>query len=265
MNRIITLRAENDCFVRDILRKNFSHAQAVKLKESGGITLEGNILRADSPLKAGDFITFSFEAEACAFTEKSGYDLALLYEDDDYIILDKGRGILCMPIGKKSVFDCLSGGRVITRLDKDTCGAVLVAKSALSASAIGKAKIYKEYMCLLNGVLSESATVSAPIARAGDIRRKIDFTFGKPSVTQFIPIGRIEKYTLCRCVPLTGRTHQIRVHAAYMGLPVVGDTLYGDGKGEYNSGQQLLCKRIEFVSPLTGEKILAESLRSLPL
>jgi len=265
MIKVITLRAENDCYVRDMLRKNFSHAQAVKLKNKGGITLNGKVLRADTPLKAGDSVAFLFEAEPCLFTPKFGDELTLLYEDDDYIALDKGRGIICMPIGKKSVFDCLSGGRVITRLDKDTCGVVLIAKSSLAACAIGGAKVYKEYMCLLDGVLSDDITVSAPIARAGDIRRAVDFKDGKPAVTQFVPVGQKEKSTLCKCIPLTGRTHQIRVHAAYMGHPISGDTLYGAGKGEYNSGQQLLCKKIEFINPLSGKSAVILSDRTLPL
>lgn len=265
MNRIITLTVGQNCLVRDILRKSFSHAQAVKLKESGGITLNGKILRADSPLNVGDRVNFSFEAEPCKFIPKADYDLAPLYEDDDYIVLDKGRGICCMPINKKSVFDCLTGGRVITRLDKDTCGLVLVAKSSVAASVLNGQKIYKEYLCLADGKIDGEVTVSAPISRAGDIRRIVDFTCGKPSVTQFIPVDFIGKYTLCRCVPLTGRTHQIRLHAAYIGHPIAGDTLYGNGTGEYNSGQQLLCPKIEFINPISGLAVSVASKRNLPV
>lgn len=265
MKRIIKITAERDCLVRDVLRENFSHAQTVILKTGCGITRRGQILFADSTVKKGDIIAFSFYNECSPFTPLYGDDLALIYEDDDYIIFDKGRGINSMPVGERNVFKCISGARIITRLDKDTCGLVLVAKSSVAASFVCGGEIKKEYFCLAEGRVEKPVTVSAPIARAGDIRRIVDFNSGKPSVTEFTPLEYIGKNTLLKCVPVTGRTHQIRVHAAYIGHPIVGDTLYGNGVGAYNSGQQLLCGRLEFKNSLTGKDITVVSNKRLPL
>lgn len=254
--------------VRNVLRELFSTRLSKLLKTQGSMVLNGNEqIRADRKVFSGDVLTFTFPDESSDY-EAEEMDILPVYEDEDYLIIDKGQGITCIPTGGRTLFSGLKklypaeNFHVITRLDKDTAGLVLLAKSSLAAGKMHRYPIEKIYTVLCEGEIAKPVTINAPIVRAGDIRRVVSKD-GKPSVTIVTPIKFDGENTLAECKLLTGRTHQIRVHLSHIGHAVVGDTLYGNGTGEYNSGQKLLCSKLRFVQPLTGKEVAVSSQRSL--
>ncbi len=268
MNKTLTLIAEGRIQVRDLLRRHISSGQMKALKKNGRVLCNGKEVNARYLLQAGDSLTLCFSEEKQVAYQAKLMDVKVLYEDEDYLVVDKGVGISCIP-NQKDRDNLLEGVslyypddtfHVLTRLDKDTSGLVLLARSSLAASAI--AEIKKLYLALVEGILETSVRIDAPIARGEDIKRIVSDA-GKPSVTIVRPIEKRAEGTLVECELLTGRTHQIRVHLSHIGHPIVGDTLYGNGVGAYNSGQRLLCYRLEWVQPFTKERISVVSERRL--
>ena len=144
--------------------------------------------------------------------------------------------------------------RIVTRLDKDTEGLMLITKNALAHSILNESKIVKKYRALLVGDVQNDVIIDAPIARADDIKRKVSDD-GKPATTILKVIKRNIDTTEVELELITGRTHQIRVHTAHIGHPIVGDTLYGGAQGEYNSGQELKCSFLSFLHPFNKKQI----------
>lgn len=265
MKKIICLTAESDTYIRNILRKEFSSAQIAKLKNRGVVSVGNKRVRADYKVNAGDQIVCEFFEDIKRHYEPKKLDVEIIYEDDDYLILDKGIGITSIPGGKSdSIFNALAflysdfAARVITRLDKDTMGLVLIAKNSIAASKIKHSDIIKTYLLLAEGEVKENRIIDAPIAATGGIKRIVNDS-GKKAVTSIEPLFFDGKNTMLKCVIHTGRTHQIRVHMAYIGHPVVGDTLYGHGAGEYNGGQKLICNNLTFIQPFTKSLISVNS------
>lgn len=268
----VTYTPTRDRFLRDILRELFSHRQVCLLKQTGGMFVRGEAVRADRKILAGEEVVFSFPDRPAPELPVVEMDLRPVYEDEDYLIVDKGRGISCIPAGKTGI-SLLNGLKflypegnfhVLTRLDRDTMGLVLLAKHPLAAERLCIASVEKVYEALVEGELTESLTIDAPVARRkNDIARVVSLS-GKRAVTIVSPLRREGENTVAECRPLTGRTHQIRVHLAHIGHAVAGDTLYGSGVGEYNRGQNLLCRRLSFTQPLTGLPIEAVSARKFP-
>jgi len=159
----------------------------------------------------------------------------------------------------------------ITRLDRDTFGIVLLAKNAHIHAALNelhaRGALRKTYHALVFGGPAEpEGTIDAPIARKPlpSLLREIR-PDGKPSVTEFAVLERYGECSKLALRPVTGRTHQLRLHCAHMGFPILGDPQYGSGESQVFSAQwglqtQLLCaKRLEFLHPVTGEKLCLES------
>ena len=250
-----------------------------KLKWGDAIQVNGTPQRTNYPVKPGDWVTVRLDEEEPEYPAEDG-PLTILYEDDFLLAVDKPAGMLIHPsrsrfdgtlanyvagyyrkTGQKSAFHPL------TRLDRDTFGIVLLAKNAHVHTLLQQGKVQKPYHALTFGWTKEDrGTIDAPIARRElpSLLRYIS-PEGKPSVTEFAVLSREEKTCKLALRPVTGRTHQLRLHCAHMGHPILGDPQYGSRESQAFSTtlgltHQLLCaKRLVLEHPITGQKLTLES------
>ena len=250
-----------------------------KLKWGDAIQVNGTPQRTNYPVKPGDTVTVRLDEDEPEFPAEDG-PLTVLYEDDFLMAVDKPAGMLIHPsrskfdgtlanfvagyyrkTGQKSAFHPL------TRLDRDTFGIVLLAKNAHVHTLLQQTTVQKTYHALTFGWVKEDAgSIDAPIARR-ELPSLLRYVSpeGKPSVTEFSVVSR--EATICKVVlrPITGRTHQLRLHCAHMGHPILGDPQYGTEESQSFSAalglrHQMLCaKRLELEHPITGEKLILES------
>ena len=246
-----------------------------KLKWGDSIRVNGVPQRTNYPVKPGDVITVILDEEEPEYPAQDG-PLTILYEDAYLLAVDKPAGMLIHPsrarnadtlanfvagyyarTGQKSAFHPL------TRLDRDTFGIVLLAKNSHIHTLLQAARVRKTYHALtFGGPAADSGTIDAPIARRPlpSLLREVRAD-GKPSVTEYRVLERGEKLCKLELRPVTGRTHQLRLHCAYMGFPILGDPQYGTEDSQAFSRElglthQLLCaKSLEFTHPITGERL----------
>lgn len=244
--------------------KGISHRMLVRLKHTpGGISCNGNPIRTIDTIFPGDRIVLTEPEHSSGLIPSSHIHVPILMETASYILYNKPPGMPVHPsqghhddtLGNvfAAAFPTLPF-RPVYRLDRDTSGICLIAKSAYSAKLL-QGQIRKRYLALVCGILTSPGTVNAPIARETDsIIRRCIRADGKPSVTHFVPLGNDGQYTLLELTLETGRTHQIRVHMAYLGYPLAGDSLYG---GDLSRFQQhmLHCASVEFPDPDTHETV----------
>lgn len=250
-----------------------------KYKWGDGIRVNGMPQRTNYPVKPGDVITVSWEEEAPDYPAEDGF-LTVLYEDEFLLAVDKPAGMLIHPSHSQNTGTLAnlvygyyqktghSGAfHPITRLDRDTFGIVLLAKNAHVHNLLQKVPIQKTYHALTFGGPQEAeGVIDAPIARKPlpSLLREIR-PDGKPSVTRFQVLERRGEICKLALEPVTGRTHQLRLHCAWRGFPILGDPQYGDSRSQALSQQlglssQMLCaKRLELVHPMTGENMVLES------
>lgn len=254
-----------------------------KLKWQNKIFVNGISRHNDYTVQPGDVITASLDEPAPEYPAEEG-PLTVLYEDDHILVVDKPAGMLIHPsratmtgtlanrvagyfkkTGQQSAF------HPITRLDRDTFGIVLLAKNAhihaLLNSLHSAGELKKTYHALVWGRPEmDNGIIDAPIARRPlpSLLRYVS-PEGKPSVTEYKVLESSGPYSRLSLCPVTGRTHQLRVHCAYMGFPILGDPQYGSPESWEASGKlglttQLLCaKCLEFTHPITGEIMRLES------
>ena len=155
---------------------------------------------------------------------------------------------------------------IVHRLDKNTSGVIIIAKNDKAhinlSEQIKAHKVKKTYVALVRGIVKENeATINMPIGRSNRDRKKMAVVReGKEAITHFKVIQRYDKYSLLKVNIETGRTHQIRVHLAQIGYPIIGDDTYSNGKNEWGiQGQCLHAKSLEFTHPTTGKKMYVEA------
>ncbi len=249
----------------------FSSSLITRVK-FGGVKLNGEVVTMRAQVCRGDTVEVSFPKERSENIEPCDYPLDIVFEDDDILVVNKPKNMPTHPsrgnhlvtlanavmgyLGENFVF------RAVTRLDRDTSGLVLIAKNQLAAGILGdemrSGKIKKHYTALLSGVPEvSSGRIDAPIRREceGNLKRCVAED-GKRAITDY----RVTDVTdggnaVCEIELLTGRTHQIRVHFAHIGHPLVGDFLYGERSEDT---YKLACTRLEFKHPITEKRLSFE-------
>lgn len=263
---------------------DLSRSGAQKLLE------EGCVLRGGKPGKKNDKLTVGEEVEVTVPEPKAvdiaprAMDLDIVYEDDDVLVINKPKGLVVHPAAGHqddtlvngllyAMGDSLSGINgelrpgIVHRIDKDTSGLLAVAKNDLAhtvlASQLKDHTMARTYEAIVCGSMKEDAgTVDAPIGRHPTDRKKMTVTArnSKEAVTHWEVVKRYRGYTHIRCRLETGRTHQIRVHMAHIGHPILGDTVYGHKKPELGQDSQclhagLLC----FRHPRDGHPVIVQA------
>lgn len=239
--------------------------RAVK-HQCGGFFADGAPIHTNMPLTAGRQLTFALPSDPPTQVEPQPVDFGILFEDAFAAVLDKPAGLAVHPTlnypdrtlangwlwhlrqsGTTGVF------RPVNRIDKNTSGLVLCAGNSFAAPILAQTA-QKCYLAVTEGGLPrDEGIIDAPIARRGDsIIGRTVAPDGKPSMTRYRVLARGGGHTLAACIPVTGRTHQIRVHMAYLGCPLAGDTLYG-GHTDRIARHALHCAALTFRHPLDGK------------
>ena len=266
-----------------LLDKELSRMEVQRLIEEGDILVADKKEKPSYKVKEGDLITVRRKPPKEIEMKAQEIPIEVIYEDDDIIVVNKPKGMVVHPaVGNLDgtlanaimaiCKDSLSGigGQIrpgiIHRLDKDTSGILIVAKNDQAhidiSNQIKNRETCKKYIALVRGEVKENeATIDMPIGRSTKDRKKMAVTKkGKEAVTHFKVIKRYKGYTLLEIKIDTGRTHQIRVHLAEIGYPIVGDMVYSNGKNPFGiTGQCLHAKSIEFIHPRTKEKMHLEA------
>lgn len=273
-----------DQFLKDASGMNRSEVQKW-IKEGKAILLPGKMVRPNYHVKAGDQISFSWEEKKEVELIPQNIPLDILYEDDDMLVLNKKRGMVIHPApgnpdgtlvnallyhcGSKIFEACEDPVRpgIVHRLDKDTSGVMVCAKSPRAfpvlKEEIATHEAKRHYAALVHGQMEgNTGVIRLPLGRSTRDRMKWDVQpkTGKPAVTHFRVIQFMPHYSLVECILETGRTHQIRVHMSHIGHPVVNDPLYGWKKDHFPcEGQVLHSRTLDLRHPVTGEEMHFEA------
>ncbi len=255
-----------------------------KCMEAGAVTVNGKAVKKNARGSAGDEIVFAFPETEALPVEAQDIPIDIVYEDGDLAVINKARGMVVHPapghpdgtLVNALLFHCgdsLSGiggvqrPGIVHRIDKDTSGLLVVAKNDFAhqglSAQLSDHSLCREYEAVVNGVLrEESGTVDRPIGRHPVDRKRMAVTEknSKRAVTHWELMESYQGYARVLCRLETGRTHQIRVHMASIGHPLLGDGLYGarcPDKGL--EGQCLHARRLRLVHPRTGEEMQFEA------
>lgn len=265
-----------DSFLAEKL--GLSRSKIQKLIKNNLVLVNGKVANSSYQAKVGDSIEVLDNLDYSINVAAEDIPLDIVYEDDDLLVINKKSGMVVHPApGHYSGtlvnallyrFD-IKGGEdyrpgIVHRLDKDTSGLMIVAKNEEMleklSSMISKKEVERKYLAIVNGVIKhDTGTIDAPIGRDVNDRQKMSVTDinAKEAVTHFKVLERFDNNTLIKCMLETGRTHQIRVHLAYIGFPVCNDPAYGRGKAT-NFGQMLHSCSIKFKHPRTSEELFFE-------
>ena len=255
-----------------------SRSAAQKLMENGLVTCGGRAVKKNARAQAGDLVSVTLPDPEPAEARPENIPLDVVFEDDDIIVINKPRGMVVHPapghadgtLVNALLYHCGSGlsgiGGVIRpgivhRIDKDTSGLLVAAKNDAAHVALSSqladhslSRVYRAVVC--GRLRDDEGTIDAPIGRHPTDRKRMTVTEknSRPAVTHYQVLARYNGYTYVECRLETGRTHQIRVHMAHIGHPLLGDTVYGRKKPEKGlDGQCLHAIRLELIHPTTGQ------------
>ena len=281
LSHIATRQGRLSSFLKDEMQMSTGLMNRLKWQEK--IYVNGVSRHNDYTVRPGDVITADLDEPTPEYPPEAG-ELTVLYEDDHILAVDKPAGMLIHPsratmtgtlanrvlgyyqaTGQKSAF------HPITRLDRDTFGIVLLAKNAHIHALLNQqhsaGQLQKTYHALvLGGPVEDNGTIDAPIARRPmpSLLRYVNRE-GKTSLTRYRVLERLDGCSRLALEPVTGRTHQLRVHCAYMGWPILGDPQYGSGESwsmsqKMGCSTQLLCaKTLRLTHPVTGKQLTLQS------
>lgn len=263
---------------------DLTRSAAQRLLEEGRVTLNGNPVRKRHSVHAGDVLVIELPEVQPVDIAAQEIPLEVVYEDEDLIVINKAVGMVVHPApGHEDgtlvnallahCGDSLSGiggerrPGIVHRIDRDTSGLIIAAKNDFAhlglAEQLRDHSLYRVYEAIVCGsIRDDSGTIDAPIGRHPTDRKRMAVTTraSREAVTHFEVIARYNGYTHVRCRLETGRTHQIRVHMAHRGNPILGDTVYGRKKPEKGMSSQCLHARtLSFIHPRTGERLTLTS------
>lgn len=254
-----------------------SRSQANEEIKKGTVLVNGKPAKAKYAVKAGDVITYEVPEEIVLDYIAEDIPLDIVYEDSDVAVINKSQGMVVHPsaghasgtlvnalmyhMSDLSSINGVVRPGIVHRIDKDTSGLLMIAKNDEAHQALAQElkdkKSLRQYIAIVHGNLpNDRGVIEAPIGRSEKDRKKQAVTAkGKPALTRFQVLERFGDFTLVELTLETGRTHQIRVHMAYIGHPLAGDPAYGPRKTLAGQGQFLHAKTLGFTHPRTGETL----------
>lgn len=264
----------------------YSRAHIQKWIKDGKLLLDGEIVKPKKILKVNQIISVETSEEPIVEDGPEDIPIEIIFEDEDIIILNKQPGLVVHPgAGNQSgtlvnallhhdkELSFLPRAGIVHRLDKDTSGIMVVARNEISylnlVSQLKERKVKRQYLAIVIGNPLSGSTINEPIGRHPKHRTKQAVTDkGKEAITNFKIQKKMHGYSLLNVSLETGRTHQIRVHLAFLGFPIVGDSVYG-GTRKFSAGtsetlkkelskflrQALHAEKLEFIHPTIGKKV----------
>ena len=259
----------------DLTRSNMQ-----KLLDEGRAVKGTKVIKSNYKVKLGDEIIVTLPEPQPLDVQPENIPLDIIYEDEDVVVVNKARGMVVHPAGgnysgtlvNALLYHCknLSGINgvirpgIVHRLDKDTSGIMICAKNDAAhvslSEQIQSKTAQRTYLAVVRGNIKiDSGVIETQISRDKDDRKKMAVVKegGRNAITEYEVVERFGKYTIVKCKLKTGRTHQIRVHMAHIGHPLLGDEVYGHAKLPEKGlvGQCLHAKELQFIHPRTGEAV----------
>lgn len=267
-----------DRYLSDNLQE-LSRSYLQKLLKDGGIRVNGKAVKSNYKVCDGDLIVLEIPEAVEPDIEAEPMNLEILYEDADILLVNKPKGMVVHPAaghytgtlvnglmahckGQLSGINGVMRPGIVHRIDMDTTGVLIVCKNDRAHSAIAEQlkvhSITRKYYAIVHGTIKdEEGCIHAPIGRHPADRKKMSINEknGKDAVTHYRVLRRFRRFTYVECQLETGRTHQIRVHMASIGHPLLGDTVYGPSKCPFSGlqGQTLHAGVLGIVHPVSGE------------